>query len=161
MTFDKSASCCFTGHRKLGKEESEEISRNLTVTVEKLILKGFRFFCAGGALGFDTLAAQCVLLLRKKYSHIKLILFLPCEKQTQGWSKKDVDIYNGILNQADKVIYTSREYSESCMLQRNRRLVDSSSICVAYFTENRSGTAYTVNYAREKALKIINLALVS
>lgn len=27
------------------------------------------YFGAGGALGFDTLAAQCVLSLRKRYSH--------------------------------------------------------------------------------------------
>lgn len=54
------------------------------------------YFGAGGALGFDTLAAQCVLSLRKRYSHIKLILVLPCTTQTKGWSKDDIAVYEEI-----------------------------------------------------------------
>ena len=61
------------------------------------------YFGAGGALGFDTLAAQCVLSLRKRYSHIKLILVLPCTTQTKGWSKDDIAVYEEIKSQADKV----------------------------------------------------------
>lgn len=44
------------------------------------------------------------------------------------------------------------------MFKRNRHLVDNSSVCVAYLTANSGGTAYTVNYAESKGLKIINLA---
>ena len=68
------------------------------------------YFGAGGALGFDTLAAQCVLSLRKRYPHIKLILVLPCITQTKGWSKNDIAIYEEIKSQADKVVYTSHDY---------------------------------------------------
>ena len=38
---------------------------------------GYLYFGAGGALGFDTLAAQTVLDLKKDYPQIKLILVLP------------------------------------------------------------------------------------
>ena len=44
------------------------------------------------------------------------------------------------------------------MHKRNRHLVDHSSICVCYLTEDRGGTAYTVNYAKKQGLKVINLA---
>ena len=75
------------------------------------------YFGAGGALGFDTLAAQCVLSLKKQYPHIKLILVLPCITQTKGWSKDDIATYEEIKSQADKVVYTSYDYFRGCMLK--------------------------------------------
>ena len=68
------------------------------------------YFGASGALGFDTLAAQCVLSLRKRYPHIKLILVLPCTTQTKGWSKDDIAVYEEIKSQADKVTYRIKEH---------------------------------------------------
>ena len=116
------------------------------------------YFGAGGALGFDTLATQCVLSLKKQYPHIKLILVLPCITQTKGWSKNDIAIYEEIKSQADKVVYTSHDYFRGCMFKRNRHLVNGSSACIAYLTQEKGGTAYTVNYAKEQGLAVINLA---
>lgn len=116
------------------------------------------YFGAGGALGFDTLATQCVLSLKKQYPHIKLILVLPCITQTKGWSKNDIAIYEEIKSQADKVVYTSQEYTRGCMHKRNRHLVDNSSACISYLTESKGGTFYTVNYAKSKGVEVINIA---
>ena len=150
--------CCFTGHRALPPEERGAIAYQLEQTVIMLIQAGIRFFGAGGARGFDTLAAQTILKLRRKYPHIKLILVLPCLSQTQGWRDEDIKVYESINTAADKVTYTSEKYTQGCMHKRNRHLVDHSSICVCYLTEDRGGTAYTVNYAKKQGLKVINLA---
>lgn len=150
--------CCFTGHRALPPEEREAIAYQLEQTVIMLIQAGIRFFGAGGARGFDTLAAQTILKLRRKYPHIRLILVLPCLSQTQGWRDEDIKVYESIKTAADKVTYTSEKYTQGCMHKRNRHLVDHSSICVCYLTEDRGGTAYTVNYAKKQGLKVINLA---
>lgn len=150
--------CCFTGHRALPPEERGAIAYQLEQTVIMLIQAGIRFFGAGGARGFDTLAAQTILKLRRKYPHIKLILVLPCLSQTQGWRDEDIKVYESIKTAADKVTYTSEKYTQGCMHKRNRHLVDHSSICVCYLTEDRGGTAYTVNYAKKQGLKVINLA---
>lgn len=149
---------CFTGHRKIPPESISELSQRLKNTLLRLIEEGYMYFGAGGALGFDTLAAQCVLSLKNQYTHIKLILVLPCITQTKGWSENDIAIYEEIKSQADKVVYTSREYSRGCMFKRNRRLVDCSSVCVAYLTQEKGGTAYTVNYAKEHGLTFYNIA---
>ena len=153
---DKTA--CFTGHRKIASEQQRIVAERLKQTVEKLILNGYCYFGAGGALGFDTLAAECVLYLKKQYPQIKLILVLPCKTQTRGWDSEDIAIYEQIKAQADKVVYTSEEYTRGCMFKRNRHLVDNSSVCIAYLTESKGGTAYTVNYAKQKKIKVINLA---
>lgn len=139
---DKTA--CFTGHRKIASEQQRIVAERLKQTVEKLILNGYCYFGAGGALGFDTLAAECVLYLKKQYPQIKLILVLPCKTQTRGWDSEDIAIYEQIKAQADKVVYTSEEYTRGCMFKRNRHLVDNSSVCIAYLTESKGGTAYTV-----------------
>lgn len=83
---------------------------------------------------------------------------LPCRFQTRGWTSEDVKIYENIKEQADKVIYTSEEYTRGCMHKRNRHLVDNSSACIAYLTESKGGTAYTVDYAAKHGLTIFNIA---
>lgn len=122
------------------------------------IEQGYRYFGCGGALGFDTLAAQTVLRLQEIYPEIRLILVLPCRDQTRGWKQADVAEYDRIMKAADKVTYTSEQYYSGCMHKRNRHLVDNSSLCICYLTEQSGGTAYTVNYARSQGLKIINVA---
>lgn len=86
--------CCFTGHRKIPEEEREQLARRLEATGRRADpCRCALFQGAGGALGFDTLAAQTILKLRTQYSQVKLILVLPCETQTRGWPEEDVRIY--------------------------------------------------------------------
>lgn len=125
-----------------------------------LIEQGYCYFGAGGALGFDTIAAQTVLNLRKKYEQVKLILVLPCYSQAERWGSRDKQIYEEIKKSADKVVFTSDEYTKGCMQKRNRYLVDNSSVCVCYLTKNVGGTAYTVNYAQKKRLEIVNIICI-
>ena len=153
-----SQTCCFTGHRNIPVNEYKIIQKRLESEIINLINQGVRYFGAGGALGFDTLAALAVLKLKARFSHIRLILVLPCREQTKMWSENDKKIYNQILNRADKVVYTSKEYYDGCMQKRNRYLVDNSGVCVCYLTGSRSGTAYTADYAGQKGLRVINLA---
>ena len=152
----KNRTVCFTGHRKIPPEKLETVARRLKETLIKLIERGYLYFGAGGALGFDTLAAQTVLELKAEYAQIKLILVLSCVSQADRWSDTDKRIYEQIKEKADKIVYTSREYTKGCMHKRNRHLVDNSSVCVCYLTENTGGTAYTVNYAESKGLLVIN-----
>ena len=150
--------CCFTGHRKIPKENIPLIKSILRAEIVKNIEDGYCFFEAGGALGFDTIAAQIVLELKETYPQIRLILVLPCVTQTKSWLKDDIDEYNRIKELADEVVYTSKEYSKGCMHKRNRYLVDHSTLCICYLTENKGGTAYTVKYAESKGVSVINIA---
>ena len=154
----KEKTVCFTGHRTIPLLKKWKIEKKLKEVLETLIEEGYCYFGAGGALGFDTIAAQAVLGLKKKHPEIKLILVLPCKNQTRGWEEKDVSVYESIIEQADKVVYTQEHYDRGCMFKRNRHLVDNSSVCVAYLTEEKGGTAYTVNYANQKGVKVINVA---
>ena len=153
-----SYSCCFTGHRTIKKEHIVALRNKLEETLEILIRSGTDTFRTGGAMGFDTLAALCVLDKREEYPHIKLELCLPCRNQTAKWREDDIRIYEEILSRADKVTYLHDTYINGCMLERNRFMVDGCDYCIAYFTHPRGGTEYTVNYAKKKQVKLVNLA---
>lgn len=154
---ERNNTCCFTGHRKIPASELDHIKQSLNKALTSLIEKGITCFCAGGALGFDTLAAQTVLSLKEKYPHIQLILVLPCVNQSKSWNDEDKAVYEAIKKQSDEVIYTSEHYFRGCMQVRNRALVDRSCVAVCYLTESTGGTAYTVKYAKKNGLKVINL----
>ncbi len=154
----KEKTCCFTGHRIIALKDYDRIKQTIERLSEDFILKGVTDFCVGGALGFDTLAAKTILYLKKKYPHIRLILILPCLNHTSKWKNSDIAEYENIRSQCDDIIYASREYTNSCMFKRNRMLVDKSKYCICYLKGSKSGTAYTVKYAKNKGLEIINTA---
>lgn len=155
---EKDITCCFSGHRIIAKEEIPSLCQDLENSIENLILKGVTRFAAGGALGFDTLCAKAVLYLKQKYPEISLLLILPCKDQAKNWRNTERALYEDIKSQSDGVIYTGENYTAGCMHIRNRALVDMSSHIICFLKRNSGGTAYTVNYAKENGLNIINLA---
>lgn len=150
--------CCFTGHRQIPSEYLPAITRKLRDTLIFYIEQGYQYFGAGGALGFDTLAARTVLNLKQRYPDIKLILVLPCKDQATRWSASDIEEYERIKSCADKIVYTAERYFNGCMQKRNRHLVDCSSLCICYLTKQSGGTKYTVDYATANGVSVINLA---
>ena len=81
VIFMRVKTCCFTGHRDIPFLKLHSIKKRLEKAVEQSIQDGYCYFGAGGALGFDTLAANTILQLKSKYPSIKLILVLPCRSQ--------------------------------------------------------------------------------
>lgn len=156
----KNQTVCFTGHREIKHEKCEKI---LIEIVEDLIIKGFRFFGAGGARGFDSLAEKVVLTLKEtKYPHIHLILVFPFENQylhETGWSKEEIDFYHYAKNKASKVVHLNPTYESGIYYKRNRHLVDNSSLCVAYQYKSTGGTAYTTNYAKNAGVQVLYLRM--
>ena len=151
--------CCFTGHRDIPPEILPALAAKLDAMVLELIADGIRYFYAGGALCFDTLAAETVLRLRDQFPQLQLILALPCREQTRGWFAASVKRYESILRRANEVVYPSEHYTRGCMQRRNRFMVDHSAVCVAYCTRATGGSAYTLQYARKSGLRILLLSI--
>ncbi len=158
MDIEKSGTVFFTGHRAIPRKDEALLMSELYSAVGLYIVKGYDTFICGGAVGFDTMAAECVLSFRERFPHIKLILALPCRDQTVKWeSLSDIAKYKDILGQADCVEYVNDFYFDGCMHQRNRWMADRAAVCIAYLKSKRGGTAYTYKYAAEKGLEMLNL----
>lgn len=152
-------SCFFTGHRNAPFDTLLIVKTGHVIT--DLIENGVTDFYAGGAVGFDTFCEKIVIVLRRKYKHIKLHLVLPCppEIQSAKWNDEQKEEYNKILNDADDIEILSENYSKDCMKKRNARLAELGDICLCYFNDNnsRSGTGQTVRMAQNAEKRIINM----
>ena len=149
--------CCFTGHRII--KVTPELVQRLHDTIVNMIESGFTDFYDGGAIGFDMLCAETVIALKAEHSDIKLHMLLPCppEDHAKRWNKAQIAKYNEILQMADSVTVLSEHYTEDCMKQRNKRLVELADCCICYCNNPRSGTGQTVRMAKDKGIDIINL----
>ncbi|MEA5057272.1 MAG: SLOG family protein [Anaerotignum propionicum] len=159
-------SLCFSGHRSerlpQSNEEMEKLKLHLWEKVDKAIENGIDTFYFGACYGFDLLCAN-VVLQRKRVikladpKTIKLIAVVPFEEQAKNWKESDREIYYDTLAQCDEVITLSTRYTQGCYHERNRYMVDHSNKLICYHDGSSGGTAYTVKYAEQKQLQIINL----
>lgn len=147
---------CFSGHRIL-HDPKEVVERSIEIAIRQCISEGAEIFMTGGALGVDTIAAWTVIRLRKEFPEIRLVLALPCPsvEQTLKWSDSQKEEYQKILDLADEVKVLSDKYTASCMLDRNRYMIESSGTLIYYLRTERGGTSYTVRYAKKQAIKLI------
>ncbi len=153
--------CCFTGHRLLPAREGLWLRRRIREEIWRRADQGVATFLAGGALGFDTIAAQEVVRLRDTVlPDIELVLVLPGQGQEDRWRQRDKEVYWQLLAAAGDTVYTGHRCVPEAYLRRDRYMVDNSAQCICYFNRDsqHSGTAYTVNYAKRQGLALTNLA---
>jgi len=149
--------CCFTGHRKIPQDKIVELNTRLEEEVENLIHQGVCVFRIGGAKGFDMLAACVIIKMQLEFPFIRFELILPY-KIPSTKPDKFMDTYGFVPTYADYIEYTSERYYRGCMQKRDRRLVEDCQVCICWQTQSTGGTSYTVDYAKKKGLRIINIA---
>ncbi len=151
--------CFFTGHRIIGTKKCSIIEGWLREEILDKINHRINVFITGGAVGFDTMAAEQVLFMKEDYPDIKLYLYLPCINHDCLWKKTERERFAAIKNNADKIYYvTNNEYTEGCMRKRNRAMVEAADCGIAYIKTNHSGAAQTMKMAQEKGIDVINIA---
>ncbi|NLT58677.1 MAG: DUF1273 domain-containing protein [Clostridiales bacterium] len=159
--------CAFTGHRPGRYPFGEDITHPDAVRLRErlhreiiaLYRQGVDCFYSGMAQGADQWAAEQVLSLRDECGlPLRLICALPCRGQDRGWPKRAREHYLGLLLRADEVIYLAERYTEGCMQQRNRYMVDRAETLLAVYDGGEDGgTAHTVRYAMRRRRRIISI----
>lgn len=168
----KSEACCFTGYRPskfpfpLAEENGDYIlfKNLLTETVGSLAKNNCRTFYTGMAMGFDIIAAETVLLLKKSQNtsfDLKLVCVIPFKGQENCYPDDWKERYNKILESSDKTIVLSERYYPGCYFKRNHYMVDKSDQVITWFDGRSGGTKETVDYAAGEKKKIINLAALA
>ncbi|MBO5481462.1 MAG: DUF1273 family protein [Clostridia bacterium] len=139
--------CAFTGHRNLDADFSKSA---LKKQVEKMIKKGVDTFLCGMAVGFDMLAAETVLALKKKYPNVKLIACIPCYGQERFFSEEDKKRYAVLVQNADEKTVLAERYYKGCMQKRDIYMADRADTMLAYCKRETGGAAFTVRYFQRK-----------
>lgn len=149
--------CSFSGHRKIELNEQKRLRTALLDVVSVLAEEGFGEFRCGGALGFDTLCADAVLEVKKKFPQIELVMYVPCLDQNKYYNEIQNKKYLFHINSASKRICISEKYYNGCMLKRNREMIKGADCLVSYLRKDSGGTAYTVAEAKKNNIEIIEL----
>lgn len=151
--------CFFTGHRIIAGSERNMIKSLVNEEILNKINDKVEIFISGGARGFDTIAAEQVIFMRKDYDSIRLCLYLPCRNHDLKWKLSERYRLQKIMEQADEIYYvTDGEYEEGCMKKRNIAMVEASDCGIAYMKNRMSGSAQTIKFADEKGINVINIA---
>ena len=161
--FEKS--CCFTGYRpdkfpfRLDRRTAAftAFENRLIETVFSLPDEECFTFYSGMAMGFDIIAAEAVLLLKKRLPSVRLVCALPFANQGSGFPEPWKERHEKILYSADRVIKVSEDYFSGCYTKRNVFMVDNSDYVVTWFDGKHGGTENTLKYAVKKRRHIINL----
>lgn len=165
VQIDKEKTACLTGHRPKslpwGYDEGEENCVRFKEELEKIfngaVDYGVTTFLTGMAEGFDMIGAEILLKIRKN-RNIKVIAVVPCIGQELKWRIEQQKRYKQILQKCDEVITLSKDYTPTCMNDRNKYMVNNSSICIACWNGKPSGTGNTVRFAKQNGnrIRIIN-----
>ena len=161
----RQSACAFTGHRpgKLPWKNDESdlrcvaLKAKLYAAVESAIQENAEHFICGMALGCDSYCAEAVIKLKEMHGDITLEAAIPYSGQADNWGEYNRRRYERILSLCDKTTVIQESYSPSCMMRRNRYMVDRSSVLVACYDGKPGGTWNTIRYAMDKHVEVIQL----
>ncbi|MDD3346974.1 SLOG family protein [Oscillibacter sp.] len=161
--------CCFTGHRP-GKlpwrfDETDQrcllLKRRMQDAVEAAYQEGYRHFLCGMALGCDLYFCECVMALRERHPDVTVEAAVPCPTQADGWTAAQRARYQHLVEGCDLETLVSAKYTPTCMQRRDRYMVDHASLLIAAFDGTAGGTQYTMQYAMQRGLDIVDLPIPS
>lgn len=145
--------CAFTGHREISPDFDRAA---LCDRLDLLWQGGCRSFLCGMAEGFDLLALECLLRLRKDRDFY-VEACVPYRGHERRFFAEDRRRYENLLRGCDKTTVLFDSYQNGCFFARNRYMVDCADVLLAYLVKNTGGTAYTVRYAQKKGVSVIFL----
>ena len=149
--------CCFIGHRHVPEEDLPRLRAALEAAIRALAKEGVVSFCCGGGKGFESVAAEAVLRARARDGRIRLVLLLPCREPAVKPAWPERRRLERLKRRADRVSYVQENEDPACAQKQSRRLIDSSSVCVAYCYRSSGSATETVHYALQEGLKMIYL----
>ena len=134
----------FCGHREIA--QTTEVEEWLQTVIRGLIEQGATTFYLGGYGAFDGLAASVLRKEKKNHPWIERILVLAYLNGRQDAVGYDGSVYPEL----EKI---PRRFA---ILHRNRWMVQSADVVVAYVLHDWGGAATTLRYAKQKRKRIIS-----
>lgn len=167
---DPSRTVAFTGHRSYKIYRSarggspDEIQEIITARTERAVRllydQGYDTFLCGMAMGFDLWASCAVLSVKRDFPEIRLIAVIPFKGQESRYYDAEKRLYYEVMDEVDRCVCLYEQYSsDTDYIDRNRMMLDHATMVVCYFSggSGRSGTASTVNKARQRDIRILNI----
>ena len=166
---DPACAVSFSGHRPNrlpgqgdpAKSETKAYASKLREQIEGAVGRGKHIFLNGAMAGWDILAAEQVLEVKKKLPQIELVTIVPFAihyfTKADCWTQTWIERTREICRRHDFGISIAEHYRNGIYYERNRALIDHSSELICYWDGEEGGTKHTVDYAAEKNISVTNL----
>jgi len=166
MNKDKTA--CFSGYRpekftfifNQGDKAYLALEKRIEEAILQAVDDGYTSFICGMAKGFDLVAGSLVVALKESWAELaglNLVAVLPFERH--GFSSEPwCTLHQMVVDGAGEVVTLASKYHSQAYHDRNRYMVEHSSRLICYYDGKKGGTHFTVKYAEESGLNIVNVA---
>lgn len=145
--------CYFAGHSRIYNHK--KIYKKLLAVIEELIKhEGVEEFRVGNYGDFDRMSASAIMEIKELYPSVKLILVIPY--LTEEIKNNSEYFYNNFDEIRITCVSENTAYS-SRIIKCNQQSVDCSQYLICHVMHTWGGAAKTLEYAKRKKLKIINL----
>lgn len=142
----------FVGHRTIG--EINLLKEKIRSVILKEITKQEKitFYC-GGYGGFDITCANACREIKTKVKEAEIVLVTPYLKQEYLKNINEQNLY-------DSIVYPPIENVpfRLAIIKRNEWMVEKASLIIAYVEHSYGGAYKTLEFAKRKNKRIINLA---
>ena len=142
----------FTGHRTYNHSADEQ----LQLVIEQLYTEGARVFRVGMAEGFDLAAGGELLKTKQHHPDIEIEAIIPYPDFERRHNLCNLLLYRDIVSAA-YITFADESYHQGVYYKRNDMLIEGADVVVAWWNGSRSGTKYTLQRARKRGARIINL----
>lgn len=159
---------CFSGYRpekftfvfNQHDQDYLALEKRLEEAILQAVDDGYTSFFCGLAKGFDLIAGAMVVAVKDSWAELaslNLVAVRPFEEHgfsIEPWQS----LYQRVLSASSEVVTMSPHYYPQAYQNRNRYMVDHSSRLICYYDGKKGGTHFTVKYASEQGLSIVNVA---
>ena len=164
---EREKTCCFTGHRPVrlpwGSRDSDprclDLKEQLAATLNGIYESGYRHFICGMAEGCDLYFCEAVMALREEHPEITVEAAIPFSGQADRWPPAQKRRYERLVSECDRQTLLQTDYTPGCMMNRNRYMVDHSSLLLACYNGRPGGTQSTMLYAMRENIPIITIEI--
>ena len=154
----KESSVCIIGQPKIDENIKSEIKSHLVEEISKLIMQGYDTFFVGHRIGFERIAFETLINMKKVISHIQIKAYEFTSVAPRGQEKEEELHFLELVKSADIKMPRPRprKYNVAAIY---REMIQETSLCLCYITPDNDDSAikYTVPYITEEGQKSINL----
>lgn len=159
METHKKLKTAFAGHSHFSLN-TDEAKKRLIKAIREEIDNGCLSFTMGTYGDFDTLSLNVCRELRKEYSDIEIEVVITSLHKIKKFVEKDgTGTFTPYEDVKTIMYYIEDEYFMNRIISSNQQMINNCDTLICYINPKRykSGAKKTLNYAKKKGLKIVNL----